>query len=485
MSHLLRAGVAKSDITTDDPAMAVHDRLYAKALVLDDGVTRLAILSLDAVAIGGICDIKDDFVPKLRARLQQELGILPHHTLIHATHTHPPFEPRLCEEGPLLERTLEAVRRAAASLTPVRIGVGAGHEASIALNRNIRMKDGKHWTIRHTNPCPPDEQMDHLGPFDPAIGILRIDRADGTPLAVLYNYACHPLVGVPGQKITANYPGFASQTIEQTLGHDCMALFLQGAAGDVTEILWKETRRPMDSGPIGQTLAVSTLKALRDIATADARLKMVSRTVKFPRRTDSQQRIDAKRKEQEALLKQLRFTFLNIKSFVPLYIQYALDASHPLDYAYRYLHDQSLGHHDTADMDDFNRRNIAKYLDNCRIMEKLAKIQDEIATFERHQAINAESGESTVEAEIQAIAIGQCVLVTAPVEVLTQVALNIKAASPFPHTYIVGFSNGYLHYGPPAGDYDKESYEVTECLLGPGWQAIFESTAAELIAQLA
>src|SRR3989304_5357819 len=89
----LRAGVARSDVTTQnkltrvpDPLYATNpppennpppvlDRLYAKALVLDDGKTRLAIVTIDCVAIGGICDIGDDFLPKLRARIENELKL--------------------------------------------------------------------------------------------------------------------------------------------------------------------------------------------------------------------------------------------------------------------------------------------------------------------------------------------------------------------------------------------------------------------------
>ena len=43
---VLRAGVAKSDITTNVEGVRINDPLYAKALVLDDGTTRLAIVAM-------------------------------------------------------------------------------------------------------------------------------------------------------------------------------------------------------------------------------------------------------------------------------------------------------------------------------------------------------------------------------------------------------------------------------------------------------
>ncbi len=479
----LRAGVAKSDITTDDPAVRVHDRLYAKALALDDGGTRLVIVSMDAVAIGGICDVGDDFLPRLRERIERELGVPGPHVLVHATHTHPPGR-LLCDDGEQVSRVFDAVRRAHESLRPATIGVGRGREDRIAINRTLRLKDGRQWTIRHSNPCPPEDLVESLGPLDPEIGVLRIDDAEGRPLAVLYSYACHPLLGVPGGAVTGNFPAFSSRVIEQTLGGGVMAFFLLGAAGDVTELLYKEANRPRDSEPIGTTLGVSTLAVLPGIRTAGATLDVISDTIELPRRTDIPRRREALLREQADLLASLRFTSLNIKTFVPLYIRYALDPERPADYGYRYLHERAIGVDHLRAMDAETRSFMEKYLANIRAMERLAHIQDDLETLARHEAINAASGSDTVPAEVQGIRIGDCALLTAPIELLTQIGLNVKAASPFPFTFVLGFSNGYLHYGPPAEDYGKGGYETTECLLAPEWQEVFERTAGRLLQQL-
>jgi hypothetical protein len=479
----LRAGTGKNDITTDAPGVVVHDRLYAKALVLDDGAVQVVIISMDAVAIGGICDINDEFLPKLRGRIEKELKIPSANVLVNATHTHPPGV-LLCDGAQQLDRTFDAVRQALESLTPVKVGVGRGHEDRIIINRTLRLKNGKQWTIRLSNPSPPDDEVEGLGPIDPEIGIVRIDQVNGDPLAVVYVYACHPLVGVPGGHVTGNYPGFASKVIEDNLGHGAMALFIQGAAGDITEVAYKDVNHPRDSEPIGTILGLSTLDAFRKIETGNARLSVISETVTFPRRTDIPDRIESLKREEADLLQSLRFTSLNLKSFVPLYIKYGLSPQYPADYPYRYLHAQATGSTDLAAMDAENRRNMAKYLSNIQAMEKLTQIQDSIETLKRHKAINDESGETTIQAEIQGIKIGDCVLIAAPVEVLAEVALNVKKASPCPNTFVAGFSNGYMHYGPPAADYGKGGYETTECLLGPGWQEIYESKANDIIRRL-
>ncbi|NOZ23543.1 MAG: hypothetical protein GXP25_20900, partial [Planctomycetes bacterium] len=110
--------------------------------------------------------------------------------------------------------------------------------------------------------------------------------------------------------------------------------------------------------------------------------------------------------------------------------------------------------------------------------------QDKIATHKRHQTINRESGEATVRTEVQGIRIGDCVLITSPAEVLTEVGLNVKRSSPYEYTFVAAFSNGYVHYGPPADDYKRGGYEVTECFLAPEWQQVFEKVAGEIIRRL-
>ena len=161
-----------------------------------------------------------------------------------------------------------------------------------------------------------------------------------------------------------------------------------------------------------------------------------------------------------------------------------ISSNYPSDFSYRYLQTEKIGSDELVGIDSVNRINIEKYLKNINAMEKLTRIQDDIATLEKHQAINNESGEDTISAEVQGIRIGDCVLITSPAEVLVEVGLNVKKASPYEHTFMAAFSNGYMHYGPPSAEYDKGGYEVTECLLAPQWQQIYEKKANEIICKL-
>ena len=81
----LRAGVAKVDIT-DRAAGPVNDPLFAKALVVKNEAATAVLITIDAVAIGEIGRIGNDFLASVRERLQKELGIPPSSVLINASH---------------------------------------------------------------------------------------------------------------------------------------------------------------------------------------------------------------------------------------------------------------------------------------------------------------------------------------------------------------------------------------------------------------
>ena len=166
--------------------------------------TTAVIVTVDAVAIGEIGSIGNDYLPKVRARIEKELGIATTNVLINASHCHG----IVCAD--VDERTVQAVREAAQNMVPVKVGVGVGHEDRIMENRRLKLKNGREADVRHAYSLPPDEEVAEVGPIDPQIGVLRLDRKDGRTLAVVYNFACHPIQGVPSGGNTADITGFAS-----------------------------------------------------------------------------------------------------------------------------------------------------------------------------------------------------------------------------------------------------------------------------------
>jgi hypothetical protein len=130
-------------------------------------------------------------------------------------------------EQAALDKIGRAIAEAADGLQPARIGVGTG-AVYIGHNRLRVNPDGTvSWFERNPTRIP-------TAPVDPTVTVLRIDRADGMPLAVLTNYACHPVVfGADNLRYSADFPGVMNRVVERELGGHAQSFFLQGAPGDI------------------------------------------------------------------------------------------------------------------------------------------------------------------------------------------------------------------------------------------------------------
>lgn len=475
----LQAGVAKVDIT--DRTVPVNDPLYAKALVLRDGDTTMAIITVDAVAIGQLGRIKNDFLPNVRAQLQKELNIAPSHVLINASHCHG----IVCNDYE--KRAVQAVRDACRNMVPVKVGAGRGHENRIMENRRLWLKDGSETDVRHAYSLAPDEQIVRIGPTDSDIGLLRLDRLNGQPLAIVYNFAVHPIQTVPSRGNTADITGFASQAIEDALGGGAIAIFLQGCCGDINPAQYKDVHNPRDAEPLGNLLGLSALRALRNIQTReDGRLRVINEVLALPRATDMEHRMAAIQAEQTRLLQSLRGTSINLKTFIPLFVQYNLATNFPSYASHRYLLDKSLGREDLAKLDAENRANIASYIRNTLTMEQLTRLQANLNLLKMHHAQNVAAGKPTIDVEVVGARVGDFVLVTFPGELTVEIGLNIKKRAPAPLTFVAGYTNGYIYYAPTAQGRNNKGFaqEDCDCLLAPEWEKLFEEKAQEILKKL-
>jgi len=475
----LEAGSAKVDITNRE-AGPVNDPLYAKAIVLKVTGTTVVIISVDAVAIGEIGHITNDFLPSVRDRLKAEFGIQPTNVMINASHCHGV----VCDD--VAARTVEAVKAAMQHMVEVKIGVGIGHEDRIMENRRLKLKSGKTADVRHAYSLPPDDEVAEAGTVDPEIGVLRIDRLDGRTLAVMYNFAIHPIQGVPSGANTADIIGFASKAIEDNLSEGAVALFLQGCGGDINPIFYKDVEHPRSAEPLGNQLGLSALQAIRKIECRDdGRLQLLTKVIALPRgdRTD---RIAAMEAEQKQLLASLKGTTLNLKTFLPLAVKYSLEDEFPAFYSHRYLHEEKQGRSDFQKLDANNRRDIKAYIENIHTMEELTRVRTNLDLLRKHQASFVASGKRTVDVEMSALRVGDFVLTTFPGELTVQIGLNIKRASPIKNTFVAGYTNGYIYYAPtteqllnPGG-----AQEDCDCILSAEWQAKYEGEVAKLLDQL-
>lgn len=475
----VQAGIAKVDIT--DRTGPVHDPLYVKALVLRNDSTPVVLITIDAVSIGEIGRIGNGFLAVVRGELERELGIPPQCVLINASHCHGIVRPDTAA------LTVEAVKQAWKAMVPVRLGTGAGSEAHISENRRIKMKDRSEVDMRRAYALPQDAEVDSLGPIDPQIGLLRVDREDGKPLALVYNFACHPIMNPPSTGNTADFPAFASQVIEEELGDGAMAFFIQGCAGDINPIRYKSVSQPAQAEPLGARLGLSVMRAARQIeAKSGAVLKVEREILALPRAADFDRRIVAIEAERMKLLDSIRGTNINFQAFLPLLLQHRLFPEHPSGHVQEYLRQHAAGREDLTKFDADNKASVDAYLQNIRIMEQLGRLNANLALLKKHKAQTDAAGKGTLDVEVAGVRVGDFRLITFPGELTVQVGLNIKKASPHPNAFVAGYTNGYIYYAATVAQRNNTGYAQEDCdtLVAPEWQALFESKALELLKRL-
>jgi len=240
----LKAGVASADITpplgkyrvlsSGKIGTSVRDPLYAKALVLEDGATRVAIVSLDLTYA-----FPPEMFDPYRASLKRDAGI--DFVVLNASHDHNAPESfwdtaQVASDAELrdmpwnveaMNKIYDAIMNAHASAVPVRIGFGYG-QSTIGTNRREVTAAGVRTLGRTVADKHPVEPSDHR------VGILRIDREDGTTLAVVVHYACHPVVLMTPEttEFSADYVGEMRKSASARIPGHPEILFWQGAAGD-------------------------------------------------------------------------------------------------------------------------------------------------------------------------------------------------------------------------------------------------------------
>lgn len=475
----LRAGVAKIDIS--DHSVAVHDPCFARALVLECGTTRAVLVGVDAVAIGGIGRIGDEFLPTVRARLEAELRIPPEAVLVNASHCH----------GVVRRDTADlvvgAVKQAAASLVPVRVAAGSIEEHRISENRRLRLINGSEVDLRRGYPSPPSEQIASVAPIDPQVGLLRLDRETGGTLAVVYLFACHPIMNPPWKGSSADFPGVASKLVEEALGDGAVAVFVQACGGDINPLGYKDVGGPPDAEPLGIRLGVDVLRGLRGLEPRPTtELQVASAKLELPRADDLDHRLARITTDRDRLVASLTPTAINFEEFLPLLLQHRLFPDHPSRHAHRYLHEESLGAGGLDGHDVEMARLVDAYLRNIRTMERIVRLNVNLALLQKHRARARAAGRPTITVELAAMRVGDFKLVTFPGELTAEVGLAVKRAVADPQAFVAGYTNGYIFYAPSAAQRANSGYaqEDCDCLLAPGWQALFEPQAIELLRSL-
>ena len=235
----LRAGVARVAITPKtheplwgfedrtDPSTGTLDPLYARILVLEAGGRRIAIVAVDLGRSFG-----EPSLDHLKEVVSKSSGISC--VLLTASHTHsaPVIKDEYNGAAPdweqkALEAIAAAIKTASDNLQVARIGTGTG---SVFIGHNrLHVNDDGTVSWFEQNPT-----MVPTSPVDPTVTVLRIDDQNGVPIAILTNYACHPVVfGSDNLQYSADFPGVANRVVEKAFGGNAQSFFVQGADGDI------------------------------------------------------------------------------------------------------------------------------------------------------------------------------------------------------------------------------------------------------------
>ncbi|MHB8861803.1 MAG: hypothetical protein ACYC6N_05325 [Pirellulaceae bacterium] len=421
--RVLRAGAYAADITPtyfpvsttphrDHQVLEVHDRLYARCVVLDDGQTRIAIV---------ICDnnmIPREFLDAAKAKAAAATGIPSENILVAATHTHSAVtvagmfqSKRETKYIPfLIEQIARGIEQAVAHLEPARVGWAVGRNSEQVFNRRWFMKAGFELndplglgTDRvRMNPPPGDPALDRpAGPTDPEVCLLSIQARSGRPIALLANYALHYVGNEPYGTLSADYFGEFARCITRRIGAEnveppFVGIMSNGTSGDANNINVREPGPPRE--PFEQIQIVAA-------AVADSAF-------------EAYQRIEYQ--ESVPLLMREREIELGVR--LPTETEVA---------------------------------QARKRLENAGPeLPLLSELE-----YSRETILLAEYP-ARVTVKLQAIRIGGLGIVSSPCETFVETGLAIKQASPLQPTFVIELANGYNGYLPTPEQHRLGGYET-------------------------
>jgi hypothetical protein len=278
----LQAGAAKVDITPDIrqirvqlggygarlnmPPVGVHDPIYARALALQRGKQRVVLVALDHLLVPG----------SLTRAVLKATQLAPPQLFMAASHTHCapdamgmnermryPIPGVATFHSELLrftaERITEAIRLAQSRLQPARLALYA--EPLPGLNRNRRGR----------------------GITDPTMTVARLNTPAGKPIAALVIYTAHPTIySHTMMEVSAEFPGVLQNGLEAFWGNDAVALFLNGALGDVSPVADAGSSAHERVERYGNQLKAHALRLLNHVRPAPPRLQARQVQVSLP-----------------------------------------------------------------------------------------------------------------------------------------------------------------------------------------------------------
>jgi hypothetical protein len=406
-----RAGASAVDISptgfpvrvnamfTERSATNVADPLFAKAIALDDGSTRVVLCVVDT------CMLPRELIDRAKADASRATGVPVERMLVSATHTHSAPSAMGClgsrsdprYEAFLPGRITAALIVAIQKLAPAQCGWAQVDDWDHTFNRRwIRRPDrmltdpfGAQNVRAHMHPGheSPDV-VGPSGPVDPQLSVVAFRHLDGRPLALLANYSQH-YYGSP--LVSSDYYGRFAQHVTKMLGADAafVALMSQGTSGDQMWMDYGSPKREIGYDAYAREIAERTVAMVKEMTwQAAVPLRMAEQKLELDYRVPDTNRLAWARAQAAKLGEQLPQSLPEI---------YALEALH--------LH-----------------------------------------------------GRPRTELKLQALRLGELGLTALPNEVFALTGLKLKQRSPFAATINIELANGAEGYIPPPEQHKLGGY---------------------------
>jgi hypothetical protein len=404
-------------------SQGIHDELYAKIVVMQERET-VVLVATDLLCLPA------EVVKKIRDLAAQRIGAREECIAIAATHTHSGPELRLQEKKTATPSYLQNVIDDIAGgiyaawriREPAQIGIGSGNIYGIGVNR------------RHSDGLP----------VDPEVGVLRFDFESGRLGGLLINYTCHPVVlGPDNLLISADYPGYTTRFIERIKGNGVIAMFTNGATGDIN------TGHSADLSALGYPIPGRTFERAEKLGTMLAgEVIKILETIEL----NAEVTVAAKRK----------ILSLELKAFPTL------------EEVQKDLKEKQAALNQVL-ADGASEERVTK----AKVDKLYAELLLENVTQQAKTSVM-----DSIEIELQAIRIGDCALLTFPGELFVEIGLSIKQKSPFKQTHILGYTNGYIGYLPTAQAFQEGGYEAISSRFTSDSARVVEQQSMELLRSL-
>ena len=280
----LRVGAARVDVTP--PVNPVyppsgkydHERMYVRAIVLDNGLTRAALIGADTA------HFNEDIWATASKQIAEELQCPVEHIIMSTTHSHssvpagPPTGTGLgLPNATAVSAMMDAVRQAKAGLQPAQAGFGTGF-SYLNANRDA-VSDETHLWMQAAN-------LD--APSDKTVAVVTFTTPAGVPIAAYVNYAMHPINGYLIGITSADFPGATSRYVEKAFDDKMVTVFTQGAAGDQNPLLLRPATNAMASRA---GVKITGYELIRDAVETPLREGKVPPAKLDPKAADSLERL--------------------------------------------------------------------------------------------------------------------------------------------------------------------------------------------------